>query len=102
VFLPNYSSGNFKTNSIQPVSACLAFFETIWHFLQAVWHFLFTWTWKPWWSVRKGFNQSIRRTKEQKTRFQCLARAMPKPVMPAGDMKSAKLLRRNSQVSGMG
>jgi len=34
------------------------------------------------WSVRKGFNQSIRRTKEQKTRLQCLASAMPKPVMP--------------------
>jgi len=30
------------------------------------------------WSVRKGFNQSIRRTKEQKTRLQCLASAMPK------------------------
>jgi len=26
VFLPSYSSGNIKTNSIQPVSACLAFF----------------------------------------------------------------------------
>jgi len=25
------------------------------------------------WSVRKGFNQSIRRTKEQQTRLQCLA-----------------------------
>jgi len=36
VFLPNYSSGNIKTNSIQPVSACLAFFEAIWHFLQVV------------------------------------------------------------------
>ena len=34
------------------------------------------------WSVRKGFNQPIRRTKEQKTRLQCLASAMPKPVMP--------------------
>jgi len=32
VFLPNYSSGNIKTNSIQPVSACLAFFEAMWHF----------------------------------------------------------------------
>jgi len=32
VFLPNYSSGNIKTNSIQPVSACLAFFEAIWQF----------------------------------------------------------------------
>jgi len=48
------------------------------------------------WSVRKGFNQSIRRTKEQKTRLQCLASAMPKPVMPSGAMKSAKLLRRKS------
>jgi len=33
------------------------------------------------WSVRKGFHQSIRRTKEQKTRFQCLASTMPKPVL---------------------
>jgi len=48
------------------------------------------------WSVRKGFNQSIRRTKEQKTRLQRLATAMPKPVMPSGAMKSAKLLRRKS------
>ena len=48
------------------------------------------------WSVRKGFNQSIRRTKEQKTRLQCLANAMLKPVMPSGAMKSAKLLRRKS------
>jgi len=36
------------------------------------------------WSVRKGFNQSIRITKEQKTRLQCLASEMPKPVMPSG------------------
>jgi len=36
------------------------------------------------WSIRKGFNQSIRRTKEQKTRLQCLACEMPKPVMPSG------------------
>jgi len=49
VFLPNYSSGNIKTNSIPPVSTCLAFIEAIWHFLQVVWHFLFTWTWQPWW-----------------------------------------------------
>jgi len=48
------------------------------------------------WSLRKGFNQSIRRTKEQKTTLQCLNWAMPKPVMPSGAMKSAKLLRRNS------
>jgi len=47
-------------------------------------------------SVRKRFNQSIRRTKEQKTRLQCLANAMPKRVMPPGAMKSAKLLRRKS------
>jgi len=48
------------------------------------------------WSVRKGFNQLIRRTKEQKTRLQCLACAIPKPVMPSRAMKSAKLLRRKS------
>jgi len=36
------------------------------------------------WSVRNGFNQSIRRTKEQKTRLKCLANGMPKPVMPSG------------------
>jgi len=36
------------------------------------------------WSVRKGFDQSIRRTKEQKMRLQCLASAVPKPVMPLG------------------
>jgi len=48
VFLRNCSSGNIKTNSIQPVSACLLLFEAIWHFLQAVWHFLFTWSWQPW------------------------------------------------------
>ena len=48
------------------------------------------------WSVRKGFNQSIRRTKEQKTRLQCLAGTMPKPVMPSGAMKSPKLLRRTN------
>jgi len=33
------------------------------------------------WSVRKGFHQSICRTKEQKTRLQCLASAMQKPVL---------------------
>jgi len=48
------------------------------------------------WSVRKGFNQSIRRTKEQKTRSQGLASAMPKPVMPSRAMKSVKLIRRKS------
>ena len=31
------------------------------------------------WSIRKCFNQSIRTTKEQKTRLHCLASAMPKP-----------------------
>jgi len=36
------------------------------------------------WSVRKDFNQSIRRTKEQKTRLQRLVNAMPKPAMPSG------------------
>jgi len=35
------------------------------------------------WPVRKGFNQSICRTKEQETRLQCLASAMPKSVMPS-------------------
>jgi len=44
-------------------------------------------------SVRKGFNQSIRKTKEQKTRLQCLASAMPKSVMPSG---MPKLLKRKS------
>ena len=48
------------------------------------------------WFVRKYFNQSIRRTKEQKTRLQCLAWAMPKSVMLSGAMKSANLLRRKS------
>jgi len=33
VFLPKCLSGDIKINSIQPVSACLAFFEAIWHFL---------------------------------------------------------------------
>ena len=47
-------------------------------------------------SARKGFNQSIRRTKEQKRRLQCLAWTMPNSVMPSGPMKSAKLLRRKS------
>ena len=46
------------------------------------------------WSVRKGVNQTIRKTKEQKTRLQCLASAMPKSVMPSGAVKSAKLLTR--------
>jgi len=30
------------------------------------------------WSSRKGFTQSICRTKEQKTRLQCVVSAMPK------------------------
>jgi len=34
------------------------------------------------WFARKGFNQSIGRTKGQKTRLQCLASEMPKSVMP--------------------
>jgi len=34
-------------------------------------------------SVRKAFDQSIRRTKEQKTRLQCLASEMLKSVMPS-------------------
>jgi len=48
------------------------------------------------WSDRKGFNQSIRRTKEQQTRLQRLAWAIPKSVMPSEAIKSAKLLRRKS------
>jgi len=47
-------------------------------------------------SDRRDFNQSICRAKEQKTRFQCLARAMPKSVTSAGAIKSAKILRRKS------
>jgi len=35
------------------------------------------------WSVRKDFNQSSCRTKEQKARLQCLASAMSKSVMPS-------------------
>jgi len=35
-------------------------------------------------SLRKGFNQSICRTKEQKTRIKCLASAMPKFAMVSG------------------
>jgi len=42
------------------------------------------------WFVRKGFNQSNRRTKEQKLRSQCLASAMPKPVMPSGHQELCK------------
>jgi len=36
------------------------------------------------WYVRKGFHQSICRAKEQKTRLQYLASAMPKFPMPSG------------------
>ena len=51
-------------------------------------------------SVRKRFNQSIRRTKEQKKRLQWLASAMPKPVtvMPSGATKNPKLLRTNARI----
>ena len=52
------------------------------------------------WSVSKGFHQSIRRRKEQKTRLQCLASAMPKPVMPSGAMKSASFEQEKAQGSG--
>jgi len=38
-------------------------------------------------SVRKGFNQSICRTEEQKTRLHRLASAIPKFVMPSGAKK---------------
>jgi len=48
------------------------------------------------WSVRKGLNQSIRTTKEQQTRLECLAWAMPKSVLPSETMKTVKLLRRKS------
>jgi len=48
------------------------------------------------WPIRKGFNQSIRITKKQKTRLQCLTWAIPNYVMLSGAMKSAKLLRRKS------
>jgi len=36
------------------------------------------------WFIRKGLNQSSRRANEQKLKLQCLASAMPKPVMPSG------------------
>jgi len=40
------------------------------------------------WSVRKSFNQSICRTKEQKTTIlPCSASAMPKFLMPLGAKK---------------
>jgi len=34
VFLPHYSSGNIKTNGIQPVSACLLFLKRFGIFCQ--------------------------------------------------------------------
>ena len=48
------------------------------------------------WFARKRFNESIRRTKVQKARLQCLASEIPKSVMPSGVIKSAKLPRRKS------
>jgi len=42
VLLPNYSHGNIKINSIRPVSACLTFFEVIWHFCHK-WFGIFCW-----------------------------------------------------------
>jgi len=44
---------------------------------------------------QKSFYQPICRTKEQKTRLQCLARAMPKSVMPSA-AKNGEVLRRKS------
>jgi len=55
------------------------------------------------WSARKGFNQSIRRTKEQKTRLQCLASEMPKPAMPLGHQelwKAQSFWEEKAQGSG--
>jgi len=43
------------------------------------------------WSVRKGFNQSICRMKEQKTTLQCLAWLMLKSVISSGAMKSTRI-----------
>jgi len=51
------------------------------------------------WSVRKGFNQSIRR-KEQKTRLQRLAWAMPKPVLPQELRKAQSSYEEQTQGSG--
>jgi len=48
------------------------------------------------WFARKGFNQSIGRTKGQKARLQCLACEMPKSVISSRVIKNAKLLRRKS------
>jgi len=52
------------------------------------------------WSVRKSFNQSIRRTKEQKTRLQCLSSAMRKPVMPQELRKAQSFKEEQTQGSG--
>ena len=49
---------------------------------------------------RRGCNKSIRRTKEQQTRLQCLTWAMPKSAMPSRAIKSAKLLKKKAQGSG--
>jgi len=53
------------------------------------------------WSVRKCFNQSIRRTKEQQTRLQCLASAMPKRVMPSGVMKKASKKKKHKDLAAL-
>jgi len=45
------------------------------------------------WRDKKRFDQSMRGTKGQKARLQCLASEMPKSVMPSRVTKSAKLLR---------
>jgi len=45
------------------------------------------------------FDQSIWRTKEQKTRLQCLACAMPKSVMPSA-AKRASFSGEKAQASG--
>jgi len=52
------------------------------------------------WSVRKGFNRSIRRTKEEKGRLQCWACAMPKPVLPLKLRKAQSFLEKKAQGSG--
>jgi len=44
----------------------------------------------------KVFDQSICRTKEQKTRLQYLASAMPKPVMPSAD-KNGKVSKEKKR-----
>ena len=54
------------------------------------------------WSVRKGFNQSTRGTKEQTTRLQWLASAMPKPVMPSGHQELWKAQSFQDKTQGSG